>query len=58
MEVSGLHRGSEPRPLVPADRKVALLNLTIYLDGLVTRAARAAGTGRPEVLRAATSYLS
>ena len=48
VEVSGLHRASEPRPLVPADRKVAVINMTVYLDSLVARASRCARRGRQE----------
>ncbi len=57
VEVSGLHRASEPRPLVPADRKVAVINMTVYLDSLVGRACRCAGTGRQEILAAAVANL-
>lgn len=57
VEVSGLHRASEPRPLVPADRKVAVINMTVYLDSLVGRASRCAGTGRQEILAAAVANL-
>jgi len=57
VEVSGLHRASEPRPLVPADRKVAVINMTVYLDSLVGRASRCAGRGRQEILAAAVANL-
>jgi hypothetical protein len=58
VEVSGLHRASEPRPLIPGDRKVAVINMTVYLDSLVSRAARCAGTDRQEILAAAVANLA
>lgn len=57
LEVSGLSRADEPRPLLPADRKVAVINMTVYLNSLVARAGRCAGTGRVEILRAAVASL-
>ncbi len=57
MEVSGLHRGDEPRPLMPADRKVAVINMTVYLNSLVSRASCCAGTDRDEILEAAVTSL-
>jgi hypothetical protein len=57
VEVSGLHRATEPRPLMPADRKTAVLNMTVYLDSLVGRASRCAGSGRVQVLEAAVGRL-
>jgi hypothetical protein len=47
----------EPVPLVVGDRRLALLNLTAYLDDLLERAARADARGREEVLATALDRL-
>ena len=42
---------------MPADRKVAVLNMTVYVNNLVSRACCCAGTGRVEILEAAVTSL-
>ena len=46
---AGLDPTSEPVPLVVGDPRVAAVNLAVYLQGLLDRAATATGTGRAEV---------
>ncbi len=55
---SGVDLASEPVPLVVGDRGRALLSIAAYLDGLVGRAARAAATGRREVVDRALTLLA
>lgn len=50
LEVGGLDRSSEPIPLRPSDPKTALVSMTVYLDGLVSRAACASGKSRWDVV--------
>ncbi len=57
LTVSGLDQRSEPVPLLGGDRRTSALNLAVYLDGLVDRAARSAGTTRAELARAALELL-
>jgi len=46
---SGLDPTTEPVPLVVGDPKVAVVNLAVYLRGLLDRAATAASTDRATV---------
>ncbi|HVC71768.1 MAG TPA: hypothetical protein VNC61_16050 [Acidimicrobiales bacterium] len=57
LAVSGLDQRSEPVPLLGGDRRTAVLNLAVYLDGLVNRGARCAGTSRMELAQAALELL-
>jgi hypothetical protein len=57
LSVSGLDRRSEPVPLLGGDRRTSVLNLAVYLDGLVNRGARFAGTTRTELAHAALDLL-
>jgi len=57
LEVSGLDSSSEPVPLRVADPVTFVLNLAVYLDGLVSRAARALGVTRGEAADAALGLL-
>ena len=50
LAVGGLDRSSEPIPLRASDPKTALVSMTVYLDGLVSRAAGASGKGRWDVV--------
>jgi hypothetical protein len=58
LDVSGLDRRSEPVPLLGGDRKTSVLTLAVYLDGLVDRGARMAGTTRTELAEAALDLLA
>jgi hypothetical protein len=53
LEVSGLDRASEPVPILGVDVRRDVVNLAVYLRGLIVRAARAGGLGRPEVVELA-----
>jgi hypothetical protein len=57
VEASGLDRRSEPVPLLAGDRRNAILGLAVYLDGLVERGARQAGTTRQDLARVALDLL-
>lgn len=57
LTVSGLDRRSEPVPLLGGDRRTSVLNLAVYLDGLVARGARCAGVSRAELAEAALELL-
>ena len=57
LAVSALDQRSEPVPLVAGDRRQAVLTLAVYLDGLVGRACRLAGTTREELAEAALAHL-
>ena len=57
LEVSGLDRRREPVPLVGGDPRHSIVTLAVYLDGLVGRAARAAGRSRRELAEAALELL-
>jgi hypothetical protein len=48
LSVSGLDAATEPVPLRVPDRVLFVLNLAIYLDGLLGRASRALGVSRGE----------
>lgn len=58
LEAGGLDIATEPVPLRAADHKMALINMTVYLDGLVARAARSAGSGRSEIVADAVGLLA
>jgi len=53
LEVSGLDRVTEPVPLLAGDERTVVLHLAVYLDGLVSRAARATHATRTEVVERA-----
>ena len=57
VRVSGLDQRSEPVPLLGGDRRTTVLNLAVYLDGLMARAARLAGITRTELAEAALELL-
>jgi hypothetical protein len=57
LDVSGLDRRSEPVPLLAGDRRTSILGLAVYLDGLVERGARMAGTTRLALAQAALELL-
>lgn len=57
VEVSGLDATTEPVPLLVGDTRTAVLNLAIYLDGLVRRAASAAGVSRLSAVERALASL-
>jgi hypothetical protein len=57
LKVGGLDRATEPVPLRAGDARTALVNMTVYLDGLVSRAAHTAGSGRSEVIAGAVDLL-
>jgi hypothetical protein len=57
LSVSGLDQRTEPVPLLSGDRRAAVLNLTLYLDSLIERGSRAAGTTRSELAQAALDLL-
>jgi hypothetical protein len=54
---AGLDAGSEPVPLRVADPVLFVLNLAVYLDGLVERAARVLGVSRGDAADAAVELL-
>jgi hypothetical protein len=57
LRVSGLDQASEPVPLLGGDRKVSVLTMAVYLDGLMDRGTRLAGTSRTELAEAALALL-
>jgi hypothetical protein len=57
LSVSGLDTASEPVPLRVADRVILVLNLAVYLEGLLGRAARALGVSPGEAADAAVELL-
>ncbi len=57
LSVSGLDAASEPVPLRVADRVMFVLNLAVYLDGLLGRAARVLGVSPGEAADAAVELL-
>ena len=57
LSVSGLDAASEPVPLRVADRVILVLNLAVYLEGLLGRAARALGVSPGEAADAAVELL-
>ena len=58
LEVAGLDRRSEPVPLRAGDTKTSLVSMTVYLDGLLERAASATQKGRWAVAADAIDLLS
>ncbi len=57
LETSGLDRASEPVPLLAGDERTAVLALAVYLEGLVARASRRAGTSREQSAELALAAL-
>lgn len=57
VEAGGLDARTEPVPLLAGDARTALLGLAVYLDGLVGRAAAAAGVGRSALVEQALASL-
>jgi hypothetical protein len=57
LTTAGLDTRSEPVPLRVADPVLFVLNLAVYLDGLVERAARALGVSRGDAADAAVELL-
>jgi hypothetical protein len=57
LAVAGLDAATEPVPLRVADSVMFVLNLAVYLDGLVGRAARALGVSPGEAADAALELL-
>ena len=57
LAVPGLDAASEPVPLRVPDRVMFVLNLAVYLDGLLGRAARVLGVSRGEAADAAVEML-
>jgi hypothetical protein len=57
LRASGLDRSSEPVPLLGGDRKGSVLTMAFYLDGLMDRGARLAGTTRAALAEAALALL-
>lgn len=55
LEVSGLDRGSEPVPMTARDDRRAVLNLAVYVVGLIERASRSTGLDREAVVEVALS---
>jgi hypothetical protein len=58
IEAAGLEAKTEPVPLLAGDERTVVLHLGIYLDTLLSRAARAAGRTRAEVVEAAVEHLA
>ncbi|HMD46979.1 MAG TPA: hypothetical protein VKG43_12505 [Acidimicrobiales bacterium] len=58
LAASGLDRATEPTPLLAGDERTVVLHLAVYLEGLVARAARAAGESRRAVVEAALALLA
>jgi hypothetical protein len=57
LEAGGLDRATEPVLLRAADARTALVNMTVYLDGLVSRGARRTGADRSEIIAQAVDML-
>ncbi len=57
LSVSGLDAASEPVPLRVPDRVMFVLNLAVYLDGLLGRAAKVLGVSRGEAADVAVELL-
>jgi hypothetical protein len=57
LAASAVDPAGEPTPLVVGDRRQAVLSLAVYLDGLVSRAARAVAGARHEVVERALAIL-
>ncbi|MHB1584708.1 MAG: hypothetical protein ACYCU7_09385 [Acidimicrobiales bacterium] len=58
VDVGRLDARTEPVPLLAGDARTAVLSLAIYLDGLVRRAAGAAGLSRRSVVEQALDQLA
>jgi len=58
LSVSGLDTATEPVPLRVPDRVLFVLNLAVYLDGLLGRAARTLGVSRGEAADVAVELLA
>lgn len=57
LAVSGLDLASEPVPLRLPDSVLFVLNLAVYLDGLLGRAARVLGVSRGEAADVVVEFL-
>ena len=57
LSVAGLDAANEPVPLRVPDRAMFVLNLTVYLDGLLCRSARVLGVSRGDVADVAVELL-
>lgn len=57
LQVAGLDRSSEPVPLRTTDDRTAFVSTTVYLDGLLGRAACALGKTRKDVTADVVSRL-
>lgn len=57
LQASAVDPASEPIPLVVGDRRQAVLSLAVYVDGLVSRAARAVAAARDDVVERALAAL-
>jgi hypothetical protein len=53
LQASSVDPASEPIPLVVGDRRQAVLSLAVYVDGLVSRAARAVAAARADIVERA-----
>jgi hypothetical protein len=58
LRASGLDERTEPVPLLVADPVAATINLALYMDGLLQRAARMQATSRRAMARAALALVS
>jgi hypothetical protein len=58
LRASGLDEHTEPVPLLLSDPVAATISLTVYVDGLLQRAARSAATSRLEMARRALAVVS
>ncbi len=58
LKASGLDEHTEPVPLLLADPVAATINLAIYMDGLLQRAARMTATSRVDMATRALALVS
>jgi len=58
LSIPGLDAASEPVPLRVPDRVMFVLNLAVYLDGLLGRVARVLGVSRGEAADVAVELLA
>lgn len=58
VDVAGLDSHSEPVPLLPADEKVAMVNLARYLEDLICRASTCDGCSPGEICDRALDSLA
>ncbi len=58
LEASGLDERTEPVPLLVADPVAATINLALYMDGLLQRAARMRATSREDMARRALELVA